>query len=84
MTAPVGPEEWGSGEVYELADGTLPDVLDDYEGGAAHEPDRGLFERLPTLVALDSGGTLTAWAYFDHGPREGARPVPSGDYFEPT
>ncbi len=83
MTAPAAADEWVRGDVYELTDAEgLLRTLDRYEGCDPDEPEGALFARLPTAATFDDGSTLTTWAYFYGGPLEGARPIPSGDYFE--
>lgn len=50
------PEEWISGEVFQLNDSsTLLPILDEYEGSE--------YKRTSILVQLDSGRRLRAWMY---------------------
>jgi gamma-glutamylcyclotransferase (GGCT)/AIG2-like uncharacterized protein YtfP len=58
-------------------------LLDHYEGcGPAHAPPHE-FERELVQVALEEGGSTTAWIYF-YRPEPRGRRLPSGDYLERT
>ena len=72
-----------SGEVYELLDPPVVlAVLDEIEGYRAAEPERSLYTRVLTDVALDDGENLEAWAYFYNAPLGRAQRIASGDYLE--
>ena len=60
------------GELYRLDDPELLPVLDREEGYN--------FRRSTTIVTLVSGRRLRAWVYRYCGAREGAMPIPHGDY----
>lgn len=71
------------GEAYELLDASLVlETLDDIEGYRAAEPERSLYTRVLTEVALDDGRTLDAWTYFYNAPLGRAQRIESGDYLE--
>jgi gamma-glutamylcyclotransferase (GGCT)/AIG2-like uncharacterized protein YtfP len=72
-----------SGEVYELLDApAVLATLDEIEGYRPAEPERSLYTRVLTDVAVDSGGTVQAWAYFYNAPLGRAQRIASGDYLE--
>jgi gamma-glutamylcyclotransferase (GGCT)/AIG2-like uncharacterized protein YtfP len=71
------------GEVYEMLDApTVLAALDEIEGYRAAEPERSLYIRILTDVALDDGRQLQAWAYFYNAPLGRAQRIQSGDYLE--
>lgn len=71
------------GEVYETSDPTsVLSVLDEIEGYRANEPDRSLYTRVLTDVALEDGRTQQAWVYFYNAPLGRAQRIDSGDYLE--
>ena len=71
------------GEVYEAIDAaSVLSVLDEIEGYRPNEPDRSLYTRVLTDVALEDGGTQQAWAYFYNAPLGRAQRIESGDYLE--
>lgn len=72
-----------SGEVYEMLEPpAVLAVLDDIEGYRATEPERSLYTRVLTEVALTTGGSLQAWVYFYNAPLGRAQRIESGDYLE--
>lgn len=72
-----------TGELYELLDpATVLATLDEIEGYRPNEPARSLYLRVRTDVALDSGGSEQAWAYFYNAPLGRAERISSGDYLE--
>lgn len=76
-----GSNVWG--EVYEMHDApAVLAALDEIEGYRAAEPERSLYTRLLTDVALEDGRTLQAWAYFYNAPLGQAQRIESGDYLE--
>ena len=71
------------GEVYEATDAaSVLSVLDEIEGYRANEPDRSLYTRVLTDVALEDGATRRAWVYFYNAPLGRAQRIASGDYLE--
>ncbi len=81
MVVPTAVGERVRGDVYELDEAAVMlAALDAYEGCAEGDPQPWGFARRLTAVALDGGGELQAWAYEYHGPLDGARFIPSGDY----
>src|SRR5919109_1620367 len=68
------------GEVYEATrpDTVLP-VLDEIEGCRADEPEASLYTRAKTPVTLETGETVSAWAYFYNAPLGRAPRIESGD-----
>jgi gamma-glutamylcyclotransferase (GGCT)/AIG2-like uncharacterized protein YtfP len=71
------------GEVYELFDtAAVLGALDEIEGYRAAEPERSLYTRTLTEVALEDGRSLNAWAYFYNAPLGRAQRIASGDYLE--
>lgn len=76
-----GSTVWG--EVYEMLDpSAVLATLDEIEGYRATEPERSLYTRLLTEVAVDDGRTISAWAYFYNAPLGRAQRIESGDYLE--
>jgi gamma-glutamylcyclotransferase (GGCT)/AIG2-like uncharacterized protein YtfP len=76
-----GSAVWG--EVYEMLDpAAVLATLDEIEGYRAAEPERSLYTRILTEVALDDGRSLQAWAYFYNAPLGRAQRIESGDYLE--
>jgi gamma-glutamylcyclotransferase (GGCT)/AIG2-like uncharacterized protein YtfP len=76
-----GSTVWG--EVYEMLDpAVVLAALDEIEGYRPAEPERSLYTRVLTDVALDDGGTLQAWAYFYNAPLGRAQRIESGNYLE--
>ena len=71
------------GEVYEATDpASVLSVLDEIEGYRANEPDRSLYTRVLTDVALEDGRSVQAWVYFYNAPLGRAQRIESGDYLE--
>jgi len=71
------------GEVYEILDATMVlATLDEIEGYRAAEPERSLYTRVLTDVALDTGRSVQAWAYFYNAPLGRAQRIASGDYLD--
>ena len=60
------------GEVYRIEDPELLPVLDREEGYN--------FERSRVSATLASGRHARVWIYRYRGPRDGAVPIPDGDY----
>src|SRR3712207_585572 len=57
------------GEVYAILNPPVVlQALDEIEGYRPGEPEASLYTRLETPVTLDSGPTITAWAYFYNAP----------------
>ena len=71
------------GEVYEL---TQPFAalreLDELEGYRPTDPEISLYTRTRTLVDMEDGSTVEAWAYFYNAPLGRAERIESGDYLE--
>ncbi|HXW07762.1 MAG TPA: gamma-glutamylcyclotransferase family protein [Vicinamibacterales bacterium] len=77
------PEGLVWGEVYEMSDADVVlSALDGIEGFRPDDPDRSLYVRQQTVVALPDGVSATAWVYFYNAPLSRAAPIPSGDYLE--
>ena len=73
------------GEVYEMTDPTrVLAALDDIEGYRHDDPDRSLYMRSKSEVALPDGTVAHAWVYFYNAPLGRAPRIPSGDYLEHT
>jgi gamma-glutamylcyclotransferase (GGCT)/AIG2-like uncharacterized protein YtfP len=71
------------GEVYEMLDpAVVLAALDEIEGYRAAEPERSLYTRVLTDVALDDGRQVQAWAYFYNAPLGRAQRIASGNYLE--
>ena len=71
------------GEVYELTDPvTALRALDELEGYRPGEPESSLYTRTRTLVSMDDGTLVNAWAYFYNAPLGRAERIESGDYLE--
>lgn len=71
------------GEVYEMLDPALVlAALDEIEGYRPAEPERSLYTRVLTAVALEDGESLQAWAYFYNAPLGRAQRIESGNYLE--
>ena len=71
------------GEVYQMTNAAdVLQVLDEVEGYRSTEPDRSLYTRRLTLVTLDDGRVVSAWAYFYNAPLGRAERIDSGDYLE--
>lgn len=80
---PVDDDSKVWGEVYETTDAvSVLSALDEIEGYRPSEPDRSLYTRVLTDVALDDGGSRRAWAYFYNAPLGRAQRIESGDYLE--
>ena len=76
-----GSTVWG--EVYQLLDPALVLAsLDEIEGYRPAEPERSLYTRVLTDVALEDGETIQAWAYFYNAPLGRAQRIESGNYLE--
>lgn len=71
------------GEVYRMDHPTivLP-ALDEFEGCSTDEPESSLYNRELTLVTMEDGRVVDAWAYFYNAPLGRAERIHSGDYFE--
>lgn len=81
VPAQDGSIVWG--EVYEMLDtAAVLAALDEIEGYRAAEPERSLYTRTLTEVALQDGRSLNAWAYFYNAPLGRAQRIASGDYLE--
>jgi gamma-glutamylcyclotransferase (GGCT)/AIG2-like uncharacterized protein YtfP len=71
------------GELYEMAHPTIVlRSLDQLEGYRPGEPESSLYTRTRTVVTLDAGPTISAWAYFYNAPLGRAEKIESGDYLE--
>jgi gamma-glutamylcyclotransferase (GGCT)/AIG2-like uncharacterized protein YtfP len=71
------------GEVYEMSDPTVVlAALDDIEGYRHDDPDKSLYTRSQTDVALPDGTRSRAWVYFYNAPLGRAPRIASGDYLE--
>ena len=82
VPAPDG-QVWG--EVYEMAEPeTVLAVLDEIEGYRQDDPDRSLYLRQKTEVAMPDGSRAQAWVYFYNAPLGRAPRIASGDYLEHT
>ncbi|MGE0593302.1 MAG: gamma-glutamylcyclotransferase [Vicinamibacterales bacterium] len=57
-------------------------ALDELEGYRPSEPESSLYTRELITVELESGETVTAWAYFYNAPLGRAERIASGDYLE--
>jgi gamma-glutamylcyclotransferase (GGCT)/AIG2-like uncharacterized protein YtfP len=57
-------------------------TLDEIEGYRHNEPERSLYNRVRTDVALEDGRVQDAWAYFYNAPLGQAQRIRSGDYLE--
>jgi gamma-glutamylcyclotransferase (GGCT)/AIG2-like uncharacterized protein YtfP len=80
VPAPDG-QVWG--ELYEMAHPTIVlQALDELEGYRAAEPESSLYTRDLTLVTLEDGRVVEAWAYFYNAPLGRAERIYSGDYLE--
>jgi gamma-glutamylcyclotransferase (GGCT)/AIG2-like uncharacterized protein YtfP len=76
-----GSTVWG--EVYEMLDpAAVLAALDEIEGYRATEPERSLYIRTRTEVALGGEGSVQAWVYFYNAPLGRAQRIESGDYLE--
>jgi gamma-glutamylcyclotransferase (GGCT)/AIG2-like uncharacterized protein YtfP len=72
-----------SGEVHRMVDADeVLAVLDEFEGVRPNEPDSSLYVRVETMVTLEDGSIVQAWAYFYNAPLGQARRIESGDYLE--
>jgi gamma-glutamylcyclotransferase (GGCT)/AIG2-like uncharacterized protein YtfP len=81
VPATDGSLVWG--EVYEMLDSTVVlAALDEIEGYRPAEPERSLYTRVLTDVALEDGRSSPAWAYFYNAPLGRAERIESGDYLE--
>lgn len=78
----VTREERVRGELYALRGRHALAALDAYEDYDPRRPESSLFLRRETRVELDSGATMTAWAYWYAGPPARGRRIISGDYLE--
>lgn len=71
------------GEVYRMTHPALVlQVLDEFEGCRADEPESSLYTRALTPVRLEHGSVVDAWAYFYNAPLGRAERIHSGDYLE--
>ena len=71
------------GELYEMTDSAVVlAALDDIEGYHHDDPDRSLYRREQTDVALPDGDPVRAWVYFYNAPLGRASRIASGDYLE--
>ncbi|HEY2432735.1 MAG TPA: gamma-glutamylcyclotransferase family protein [Vicinamibacterales bacterium] len=69
------------GELYDMSDPpAVLAALDDIEGYRPEDPDRSLYARAQTDVALPDGSHARAWAYFYNAPLGKAPRIASGDY----
>ena len=70
-----------TGEVYRVFAPQAAFVrLDQYEGFDAASPDTSEFRRDLVSVAMNDGGTVTAWAYIYQRALFDLLPIPHGDY----
>jgi gamma-glutamylcyclotransferase (GGCT)/AIG2-like uncharacterized protein YtfP len=75
------PDDKVLGEVYDVDDvEAVLAALDEIEGYSADHPDRSLYTRQRTTVALEDGTTTEAWVYFYNAPLGRAPRIRSGDY----
>jgi gamma-glutamylcyclotransferase (GGCT)/AIG2-like uncharacterized protein YtfP len=80
---PTDDEGTVAGEVYELLDSPrVLAALDEIEGFRMGEPERSLYLRVLTDVALADGGSRAAWVYFYNAPLGRAGRIASGDYLQ--
>lgn len=71
------------GELFELPDSTKQlKELDRLEEYNPDRPDESLFVRQRTIVQLENGRRVRAWAYFVMKKPQRARLIPSGNYAE--
>ena len=71
------------GEVYEVSHPfVVLRALDELEGSRPEEPETSLYNRTLTLVTLEDGRLVHAWAYFYNAPLGRAERIESGDYLE--
>jgi len=71
------------GEVYRMSHPAIVlQALDEFEGCRADEPETSLYTRDVTLVTLEDGRLVNAWAYFYNAPLGRAERIPSGDYLQ--
>ena len=72
-----------TGEVYELSE-PVPALraLDELEGYRPTDPETSLYTRTRTLVSMEDGTDVEAWAYFYNAPLGRAERIESGDYLE--
>ena len=70
---------WGEAYGYD-DEATVLTALDDIEGYTHADPDRSLYTRKKTPVALENGTVVDAWVYFYNAPLGAAPRIPSGDY----
>lgn len=69
------------GEVYEIAHPAIVlQVLDEFEGCRAGEPDTSLYTRALAPVTLADGRVVDGWVYFYNAPLGRAERIHSGDY----
>jgi gamma-glutamylcyclotransferase (GGCT)/AIG2-like uncharacterized protein YtfP len=69
------------GEVYDVDEvESVLAALDEIEGYSVEHPDRSLYTRQRTTVALEDGTTTEAWVYFYNAPLGRAPRIHSGDY----
>jgi len=69
------------GEIYELSDPIAAlRALDELEGYRPSDPETSLYTRTRTLVDMDDGTRVAAWAYFYNAPLGRAERIESGDY----
>ena len=77
------PDSRVRGELYEI---TGPDAvlktLDEFEGYLPAQPEASLYTRSLTLVTLEDGAQVDAWAYFYNAPLGRAERIASGDYLQ--
>jgi gamma-glutamylcyclotransferase (GGCT)/AIG2-like uncharacterized protein YtfP len=80
---PADDDSTVQGEIYRMLDANaVLAALDEIEGYRSNEPERSLYLRVLTTVALEAGGELSAWAYFYNAPLGRAERIASGDYLE--
>jgi gamma-glutamylcyclotransferase (GGCT)/AIG2-like uncharacterized protein YtfP len=81
LVAPAGPDDWVTGDLFELREpaATLAE-MDHYEGCTAEGDGSGLYERKQTEVVREGGERLTAWVYVYCRPVREAQRIVSGDY----
>jgi gamma-glutamylcyclotransferase (GGCT)/AIG2-like uncharacterized protein YtfP len=71
------------GEVYQMLDAdAVLSSTDELEGVNPTESDSSLYTRAETLVTMEDGREISAWAYFYNAPLGRAERIASGDYRE--
>ena len=77
----VDAEQVVRGEVYELrGPANAVSILDEYEEFFPFHPERSLFIRAISPVAMDDGRETEAWVYFYNGQVDQSKLISGGDY----